>query len=122
MDDQSVYHYIIHGEKYYSKTLPLPGFDEKGRQVVIMRSGIHDPLTTTVDQLMRASNAIGGILAEEVEQFTITGFIVISDLAGVNSNHFLQVTPALAKKMMVVTQVSLKRRLIIQRQHKTAQI
>lgn len=85
-------------------TLPLPGYDANGCKVMVIRNNVHDPHTTSMDQVFKASMMIGDSLFEEDEQSGITGMVQVLDMAGMTSGHFLQMTPALAKKAMIVYQ------------------
>ena len=54
---------------------------------------------------MKASNMVFSVMADEDEQWTVTGMVQVIDCAGLSSSHALQMTPAFVKKAMVVWQV-----------------
>lgn len=84
--------------------LPLPGYDHLGRKVIIIRTGIHNTKTTKMDEVFKATNFIGDIMAEEDEQSWITGIVQILDFEGSTAAHGLQMTPSLVKKAMTIWQ------------------
>nr|XP_045595419.1 retinol-binding protein pinta-like isoform X1 [Procambarus clarkii] len=84
--------------------LPLPGYDNQGRKVVIIRTGLHDPKTTTMDEVFKATHFISDILWIEDEQMSLSGVVQVLDLAGVTPAHGMQMTPALVKKAMTIWQ------------------
>ncbi|KAK7086577.1 hypothetical protein SK128_017446 [Halocaridina rubra] len=85
--------------------LPLPGYDSLGRKVVIIRTALHNPVITPMDEVFKTCHFIGDILVEEDEQCNITGYVQILDLAGVTAAHGLQMSPPLVKKAMTIWQI-----------------
>ncbi|KAA0200297.1 hypothetical protein HAZT_HAZT007294, partial [Hyalella azteca] len=84
--------------------LPLPDLDPQGRQIVIIRTCGHDPHTTGIEKVFKATHMISDIMCDEIETLSITGFTQILDMAGGSLAHNLQMTPAVAKKAMTVWQ------------------
>lgn len=85
--------------------LPLPGYDHEGRKVVIIRTAAHDPSTTPMDLVFKATHFIGDVMVCEDEQASVTGIVQVLDLKGSTAGHALQMTPALIKKAMIIWQV-----------------
>lgn len=85
--------------------LPLPGYDHLGRKVVIIRTGVHDPQTTSMEQVFKATQLIGDVLWLEDEQLSVTGVVQVLDLDKVTAAHGMQMTPGLVKKAMTIWQV-----------------
>lgn len=85
-------------------TLPLDGYDARGCKVVIVRSAMHNTSTTSMDEVLKASNMIGPCV-EDDEQWSVTGIVQVIDLAGATASHGMQMTPAFVKKAMVIWQV-----------------
>ncbi|KAK7086576.1 hypothetical protein SK128_017445 [Halocaridina rubra] len=86
--------------------LPLPGYDPEGRKVVIIRTGAHDPKTTPMDVVLKATTFINDVMIEEDEQHAITGVVQLLDMNGVTAAHALQMSPPLAKKAMTIWQLA----------------
>jgi len=83
----------------------MPGYDDKGRSIMVIRAGIHNPRKFSMDEVMKSSMMILSIKEQESEPDTVAGIVQVLDMKNLDSNHFMQMTPALAKKMTVVTQV-----------------
>ena len=66
---------------------------------------MHNPHTTNMDEVSKASCFVGDILMDEDEQMTITGAVQVLDMTGMEAGHLLQMTPAGAKKAMTIWQV-----------------
>ncbi|RXG52335.1 Alpha-tocopherol transfer protein [Armadillidium vulgare] len=79
-------------------------YDKVGRKVVVIRAGLHDPNTTSMDEVFKATHMISDLLCEEDFQHSVTGISQVIDLAGVTASHSLQMTPALVKKAMTIWQ------------------
>ncbi|XP_066978641.1 retinol-binding protein pinta-like isoform X5 [Macrobrachium rosenbergii] len=86
------------------EVLPLPGYDPKGRKIVLVRSGAHDPKEYMIDEVFKATCFISDIMFEEDEQAGITGIVNILDMEGVTPAHMMQMTPPLVKKTMTIWQ------------------
>lgn len=84
--------------------LPLEKTDPQGRQVIIVRAGIHNTSTTSVEELFKATHLTSDVLFEENEEMSICGVVQILDMAGVTAAHGFQMTPAVVKKAMTVWQ------------------
>lgn len=90
---------------YSSLMVPLPGYDELGRKVILGRWGVYDPHKVTLDEVTKASCIISDVLLEEEEKATVTGYVMMMDCAGITVTHMTGYTPALMKKSMVMWQV-----------------
>ena len=80
-------------------SLPIPGFDQKGRKVVIIRGGAHDPEVMKFEAVQKASFMVMEILEDECEQMFITGLVIIFDMEGYGMGHFTQAPLPLMKKL-----------------------
>jgi len=78
--------------------LPLPGKDDKGRKVILIRSTIHDPYAHKQDDIFKIMNMILDILCLEDESISVTGVVAIIDLQGVSVGHAMQMTPSMIRK------------------------
>nr|XP_053640679.1 uncharacterized protein LOC128694561 [Cherax quadricarinatus] len=85
--------------------LPLPGYDNEGRKVVIIRTALHDPKVTSMEEVFKATHLISDVLWMEDEQMSVTGVVQLLDMADVTPAHGMQMTPALVKKAMTIWQV-----------------
>ncbi|KAF2349281.1 CRAL-TRIO lipid binding domain, partial [Trinorchestia longiramus] len=85
-------------------TLPLEGHDSRGRKVIIVRSTGYDPNKFSIDEVMRSSDFIGSVMAEEEEQWSVTGVVQVVDIGGAVAAHAMQLTPAFVKKAMTIWQ------------------
>ncbi|XP_071526874.1 alpha-tocopherol transfer protein-like isoform X9 [Panulirus ornatus] len=84
--------------------LPLPGYDHKGRSVILTRIGQFDPSTATMDYLMKASSLIFDVWMEEDEQASVTALVSVEDWADLQFSHVVLFTPTFAKKCMTLFQ------------------
>ncbi|XP_042230139.1 retinol-binding protein pinta-like isoform X1 [Homarus americanus] len=84
--------------------LPLPGYDNQGRKVVIIRTAKHDPKVTSMDEVFKATQFIHDILWLEDEQMSITGVVQMMDMENITAAHVLQMSPALLKKAITIWQ------------------
>jgi len=48
------------------------------------------------------------ILLDNLDQSSVTGYVVLQDMNGVTMSHMSSFSPSMAKKMMTVVQVSKK--------------
>ncbi|KAG0725935.1 Retinol-binding protein pinta [Chionoecetes opilio] len=87
-----------------SVLLSLPGYDSLGRKVLLERWASYDPATTPVDFVLRAITTVADVLLEEDEQSAITGCVVLSDCSCLSVPHVVALTPAVARKAMVLWQ------------------
>ena len=85
--------------------LPLPGFDNLGRRVFIVRGSLHNTNTTSMDIVFKATHLVSDIFWEEDEDMSVAGVVQVLDLQGATPSHGLQMTPSLVKKAMTVWQV-----------------
>jgi hypothetical protein len=85
--------------------LPLPLPDDQGRFLMLMRNGAYQPETKMAD-LIKVNMMIADILLEENDRVVICGTVSVSDLENVTLAHMVQMTPALAKKMTTIMQVT----------------
>jgi len=83
--------------------LPLPGYDRKGRRVVLMRDGLVDP-NDKVEDSFKMSTMVMTAAMEGDEQSEIMGIVLVMDMAGMTASHALRMNPVVAKKAMTVWQ------------------
>jgi len=86
--------------------LPLPGYDKKGRFVILMRMGKINPAKVTFDQMMRAAQIIITACIKDDDQTVIRGFILVQDLQGVTANHVTMMNMASIKKMITMMETA----------------
>nr|XP_045595423.1 alpha-tocopherol transfer protein-like isoform X5 [Procambarus clarkii] len=84
--------------------LPLPGYDHLGRKVFLSRAGEYDPKDVSVDEVNKACLTILTVFAEEDEQSTITGTVMVLDVEKMTLAHMTGYTPSVVKKSMVLWQ------------------
>jgi hypothetical protein len=86
--------------------LPLPLPDDQGRFLFFGRMGVYPPETKIAD-LMKVNMMMVDILMEENDRFIICGFVNVMDLEKNTLAHMVHMTPAIAKKMNTLVQVTL---------------
>jgi phosphopantetheine adenylyltransferase len=85
--------------------VPLPLPDDKGRFLILGRMGAQPPETKVAD-LMKLNMMTMDILMEESDRIVICGFTNMVDFEKNTLAHMIQMTPAIAKKMSTVFQVT----------------
>ncbi|CAK1603321.1 unnamed protein product [Parnassius mnemosyne] len=73
-------------------------------RVAIIRPGSYDPEKYTISDVIAVNNILQKILCMDDDNMVVAGLHTILDLEGVTMGHFLQMTPMLMKKMVVLTQ------------------
>ncbi|XP_046961266.1 clavesin-1-like [Vanessa cardui] len=73
-------------------------------RVAIVRPGSYDPDKYKLSDIFSVSIVLQRILLMEDDATVISGFRTILDLEGVTMAHYLQMTPAMMKKMAVLSQ------------------
>ncbi|KAL4715121.1 hypothetical protein ACJJTC_012168 [Scirpophaga incertulas] len=76
----------------------------KGPRVVLIRANQYDPAIYNVNELLALTLVLQQILYIEDDSFVISGAINIVDLEGATMAHFLQMTPAQIKKLVICGQ------------------
>ncbi|XP_069691387.1 retinol-binding protein pinta-like [Periplaneta americana] len=84
--------------------IPLPGTDDEGRRITLIRSGIYDASKVKVENVFKVSFMVTDVLMEEDDAIVVNGNIAIIDLAGVTLGHAAQMTPSVVKKLMTTSQ------------------
>ena len=74
--------------------------DQLGRKVIVMRSGIVDPLLHKPEDVEKVSFMVGEVMAKDDEQFPITGIVVIIDMEGFTLDHLTHRPLSITKKQM----------------------
>ena len=83
--------------------LPL-GYDQKGRQVVLLRSGALDPNTMVMEDIIKTNIAFLALVQEGNHQAQIQGMVLIDDLSGTTAKHALLFNPVIMKKALTLFQ------------------
>ena len=108
----------------YRTFLPLPGRDEQGRKVILIRATIHNPYVHKQDTVFKVLKRFSGIMhyfkyfrpsqvmnmivelmCRNDESISVTGVVAIVDLKGVGMGHALQMTPSIIRKAVNSWQV-----------------
>nr|XP_045595424.1 alpha-tocopherol transfer protein-like isoform X6 [Procambarus clarkii] len=84
--------------------LPLPGYDHKGRKVILTRWGRINPSIVLVNELMRAATLVIDVCLEEDEVESVTGLVMIEDCDCLSFSHVAAFTPTFAKKASTLFQ------------------
>ena len=84
--------------------LPLPGYDKKGRFVVLFRGGKMDATLGTLNDYLKAVHIVQTMAIGSDEQTSIQGFVQISDMAGMGLQHVPIFDIATMKKLVTVTE------------------
>ncbi|XP_050724981.1 retinol-binding protein pinta-like isoform X3 [Eriocheir sinensis] len=85
--------------------LPLPGFDQNGRRVMMSRPGLLDLSYATMDDLTKAAMMLFDVYQEEDEAHTVTGMVMVEDLKNISISYIAAMTPVIMKKAMTLFQV-----------------
>jgi len=86
--------------------LPLPGYDDQGRFVVLCSFGKINPSKVRSEDLVKASNMIMSCAMEGNEQASVRGFVMVNDLSGVKSSHLGLLGPATVKKLIAMMETA----------------
>jgi hypothetical protein len=84
---------------------PLPLPDEKGRCLILMRNSVY-PTETKIEDVFKVNMMTLDILLEENDGLVIFGSTFVMDHAKNTLPHMVQMTPAVAKKITTVFQVT----------------
>ncbi|KAL4715096.1 hypothetical protein ACJJTC_012143 [Scirpophaga incertulas] len=79
--------------------------------IVVVRPGCYDPDKFNIMEVMSVSNVLIKIMLMELDNAVVAGTQTILDLEGVSMGHFLQMTPTVMKKMVVLGEDALPLRL-----------
>lgn len=85
--------------------LPLPGYDQLGRKVVLGRWGIYDPRKISMDELIKSVGIMLDVMMDVDEKSSITGMVMVGDCTGLTLQHALSFTPSHARKSLFFWQV-----------------
>lgn len=78
--------------------LPLPGIDDQGRKIVLIRATLHNPQKHKQDDIFKIMNMVIDVLCRDEESISVTGVVAIIDLTGVALGHAMQMTPSIIRK------------------------
>jgi len=84
--------------------LPLPGYDKKGRKVVLMRQCLVDPNKMSLEDIVTSNTAFLEFIAEGDDQAQIMGLVLINDLANTTAGQAKLFNPVTAKKAITLFQ------------------
>ena len=84
--------------------LPLQGYDQHGRRVVLMRAANSDPSTMKKEDEFKLSTMVMELALNGDAQASICGVVLLQDMGGMTAAHALSMNPAMAKKAMTVWQ------------------
>ncbi|XP_077292070.1 retinol-binding protein pinta-like [Arctopsyche grandis] len=82
-----------------------------GPQVIIVRPGLCDPNQFSILDSLKLNHMIFCILLMEDDQAVVAGQLHIADMTNVGMGHFTQMTPSIAKKVMMSGQDAMPFRL-----------
>lgn len=85
--------------------LPLLGYDQLCRKVIIMRPGSFDPVLNKPMIVEKANFMVGEVMCHLDPIMFITGVVVIVDMKGYDVNHMAYRSLPMLKKYMRYTQV-----------------
>ena len=85
--------------------LPLPLPDDQGRCLILMRNGVYPPETKIAD-VIKVNMMTSDILLEENDRMVICGSVNVMDHENESLALMVQMTPAIAKKMSTLFQVT----------------
>ncbi|KAM3959078.1 alpha-tocopherol transfer protein-like [Aphomia sociella] len=86
-------------------TLILPNGMGLGKpNVILIRPAMYDPSKYSIAEIMSVSHIMEKILMIENDNVVVCGLTAVLDLDNVTMAHFLQMTPVLMKKMVVLSQ------------------
>lgn len=78
--------------------LPLRAKDEHNRQVVIIRTAVHDPKYSAQNDVLKTAKMVLDFLLSQNELISIYGVHAIFDMEGVTYHHGLAMTPRIIKR------------------------
>lgn len=85
--------------------LPLPDTESPGSpRIMLMRPGAYDANKFSIQDVMKVSTMVNDILMLEDDNTVVAGQIGIIDLQNVTLAHFIQMQPAIVKKMTMMWQ------------------
>jgi hypothetical protein len=85
--------------------VPLPLPDDQGRSVILNRNGVIPP-DVKIGDMIKMNLMMWDILLEENDRMIVCGFVNVGDLEKTSLAIMSQMSPALAKKMMTLFQVT----------------
>ena len=88
--------------------VPLPGYDDQGRKVILGRLGAWSHSKYKPEELFRAASMLFDTLFMEDEQISVTGFVQLHDMTDFSFKHAATLKISLVKKVMTTWTVSRK--------------
>ena len=87
--------------------MPLRGYDKHGRRVIINRASYVDVKKHSILDTIKIILMTVEVIMEVAEdpQAAVKGVVVITDNGGADASLVTQVSPAMAKKLVIVFQV-----------------
>jgi hypothetical protein len=87
--------------------LPLPVPDDKGRRVILLRSGGYDPQEVKIVDIFKVQMMIADIFIEEDDRGTVAGIVNVLDHSKTTLAHMALFSPSLVKKATTLFQVNM---------------
>lgn len=85
--------------------VPLPNtITPDGPRVMLIRPGVYDASKITIEDVFRVNSFFMDISLLEDDNMIVAGQMGIIDLANCTMGHFLQMSPAMVKRMTVLSQ------------------
>ena len=78
--------------------LPIKEKDDQNRQVVIIRTGAHNPKVQKLNDVLKVSKMILDLLLCIDPSISIYGIVALFDMSHVTIHHALQINPSFVKK------------------------
>ena len=69
--------------------LPLPGYDQLDRKVVVIRVASHDPDVIVMSAMQKVNFMVFEVMNAAEEQMFITGIVLLFDFGGYTMSHFM---------------------------------
>merc|ERR550517_449889 len=87
-------------------TIPLKGYDKHGRKVLVMRTSYADSKRHPIENRLKVMLLTMELMMELADdlQAVVKGVVVIADNGGVDATLMKSLSPALAKKCIVIFQ------------------
>jgi hypothetical protein len=87
--------------------LPLPIPDDKGRRVILLRTGGYDTREVKVVDIFKVQMMISDIMLEEDDRETVAGIVNVVDHSKTTLAHMALFSPSLVKKVTTLFQVNI---------------
>ena len=90
----------------FSVAFHLPGYDKKGRKVIVQRFGVVDASKIDFVECYRVTLMLMQLQLKNPDlQTSVRGLVVIQDVAGTTLSHMSSYSPSMGKKMITIMEV-----------------